>query len=94
MLGGIWGWLVEHLFEPLFKRLVEHLGEYLVLVWLFSKIWVGMALALAVTLVVVLIAWLVGASNDPPRQRALGGQHIWAVVVWLLIIVLALYVLW
>jgi len=59
MLGGIWGWLVEHLFEPLFKRLVEHLGEYLVLVWLFSKIWVGMALAFAVTLVVVLIAWLV-----------------------------------
>jgi len=58
MLGGIWGWLVEHLFEPLFERL----GEPLVamgLVWLFSKIWVGMALALAVTLVVVLIAWLV-----------------------------------
>ena len=65
MLGGIWGWLVEHLFEPLFERLGEHLVA-MGLVWLFSKvwvlfskIWVGMALAFAVTLVVVLIAWLV-----------------------------------
>jgi hypothetical protein len=56
MLGGIWGWLVEHLFE--------HLGEHLVamgLVWLFSKIWVWMVLALAVILIVRLIAWLVDA---------------------------------
>ena len=67
MLAGIWGWLVKHLFE--------HLGEHLVhdwlfskiwfvamvLVGLFSKIWVGMVLALAVTLVVVLIALLVDA---------------------------------
>ena len=56
---------------------------------------VWMVLALAVILVVVvLIARLADASNaPPPRQRALNGQHIWAGVVWLLIImaILAFY---
>jgi hypothetical protein len=62
MLGGIWGWLVEHFFEHLgvhlFKRLVG-MGFETGLAWLLSKILVGMVLAFAVTLVVVLIAWLV-----------------------------------
>jgi hypothetical protein len=96
LIGDIWRWLE--------RWLVEHIGEHFskeALVWLLTRhyvmagldfeIWVWILIALVVG---VLIAWLVGASNDPPRQRALGGQHIWAGVVWLLIIVLALYVLW
>ena len=59
MLGGIWGWLVEHLFEPIFEHLVE-MGFETGLALLLSKIiLVGMGLAFAVSLVLVLIALLV-----------------------------------
>ena len=73
------------------KRLLKH---QVVLMRIDLPIGVWMVLALAVILVVVvLIARLADASNAPPRQRALNGQHIWAGVVWLLIImaILAFY---
>lgn len=97
MIGGIGGWLLEHLGEHLGKEgLVWLLKQHLVLMGIDFQIWVWMALALAIIVVVVLIAWWLVAvliawwnrepdeAKDLPKRES--RQDVWASVFWLLAI--------
>jgi hypothetical protein len=89
--GWVERWLLEHLGEHFGKKgLVWLLTQRYVLMDIDFPIWGWIVIAIAAILVVVSAVGLVKILLG---ERALGGEHIWAGVFWLLIIVMALYAL-